>query len=230
MIMISGGRRHRQRRPLHRDRRGRLPCRSRSIRCCFVHGSALASRRSASTTLERERLRGVFARFRAGARGGRGPGADRRRSPPRWRLATRRDGDVHRSQGLHGSFSGVDRTPARHQAAQRVLQRDESTPSLSTGRHSRERTSGDGILAVFGAPIPTEDHADRSLAAAREMLEVRLPRFNRWLREARLGQRLRDGHRAEQRVLHVGERRLAAAARVHRPRGHGEHRVAPRGA
>jgi adenylate cyclase len=46
---------------------------------------------------------------------------------------------------------------------------------------------GDGILAVFGAPIPTEDHADRSLAAAREMLEVRLPRFNRWLREHGLG-------------------------------------------
>jgi adenylate cyclase len=74
---------------------------------------------------------------------------------------------------------------------------------------------GDGILAVFGAPIPTEDHADPSLAAAREMLEVRLPRFNRWLREHGSGQRLRNGHRAEQRVLHVGERRLAAAARVH---------------
>jgi class 3 adenylate cyclase len=46
---------------------------------------------------------------------------------------------------------------------------------------------GDGLLAVFGAPIPVEDHADRSLAAAREMLEVRLPRFNRWLSEHELG-------------------------------------------
>jgi adenylate cyclase len=42
---------------------------------------------------------------------------------------------------------------------------------------------GDGLLAVFGAPIPFDDHADRALAAAREMLELRLPRFNRWLRE-----------------------------------------------
>jgi adenylate cyclase len=46
---------------------------------------------------------------------------------------------------------------------------------------------GDGLLAVFGAPIPLDDHADRSLAAAREMLDVRLPRFNRWLRARDLG-------------------------------------------
>jgi adenylate cyclase len=46
---------------------------------------------------------------------------------------------------------------------------------------------GDGILAVFGAPVPFDDHADRSLAAAREMLDVRMPRFNQWLAEHGLG-------------------------------------------
>jgi adenylate cyclase len=46
---------------------------------------------------------------------------------------------------------------------------------------------GDGILAVFGAPIEIDDHADRALAAAREMLDLRLPRFNDWLRDRRLG-------------------------------------------
>jgi class 3 adenylate cyclase len=46
---------------------------------------------------------------------------------------------------------------------------------------------GDGLLAVFGAPIALDDHADRALAAAREMIEVRLPRFNGWLHKQRLG-------------------------------------------
>jgi class 3 adenylate cyclase len=41
---------------------------------------------------------------------------------------------------------------------------------------------GDGFLAAFGAPIEIEDHADRALATACEMVDVRLPRFNDWLR------------------------------------------------
>jgi adenylate cyclase len=42
---------------------------------------------------------------------------------------------------------------------------------------------GDGIMAVFGAPIEQADHADRAYAAATEMLATRLPGFNRWMRE-----------------------------------------------
>jgi adenylate cyclase len=52
---------------------------------------------------------------------------------------------------------------------------------------------GDGIMAVFGAPIAQTDHADRALAAAREMLTVRLPRFNAWLGEVGLGSGFRMG-------------------------------------
>jgi adenylate cyclase len=40
---------------------------------------------------------------------------------------------------------------------------------------------GDGIMAVFGAPVAMDDHADRALAAARDKLRE-LEKFNDWLR------------------------------------------------
>ncbi len=52
---------------------------------------------------------------------------------------------------------------------------------------------GDGIMAVFGAPIAQDDHADRALSSAREMLTVRLARFNEWLRSQELSTGFRMG-------------------------------------
>jgi adenylate cyclase len=75
---------------------------------------------------------------------------------------------------------------------------------------------GDGIMAVFGAPLVQEDHADRALAAAREMLGERLERFNAWLVERGLGEPLAMGvgvNSGDVMSGHVGsERRVEYAA------------------
>src|SRR3954452_8806293 len=51
---------------------------------------------------------------------------------------------------------------------------------------------GDGIMAVFGAPLKQDDHADRALNAAREMLE-RLDGWNQWLRDEGLNDGFKMG-------------------------------------
>jgi adenylate cyclase len=75
---------------------------------------------------------------------------------------------------------------------------------------------GDGLIAVFGAPVECADHADRALAAAREMLRERLPRFNAWVVERGYDEPFRMGIGISSGALMSGnvgsERRLEYTA------------------
>jgi adenylate cyclase len=74
---------------------------------------------------------------------------------------------------------------------------------------------GDGIMAVFGAPLAMDDHADRALAASRDMLD-RLEGFNAWLRAEGLHEGFKMGiglNSGQVMSGHVGsERRLEYTA------------------
>jgi len=70
---------------------------------------------------------------------------------------------------------------------------DETSDSILEHGGTLVAYRGDGFLAVFGAPIEIEDHADRALATARDMVDTRLPRFNEWLRSNGLGEDVRMG-------------------------------------
>ena len=88
---------------------------------------------------------------------------------------------------------------------------------------------GDGIMALFGAPIEQPDHADRAVRAAREMVAERLPRFNAWLSDRGIDKEFRMGIGLNSGAGHVRQRRLRAAARVHGARRHHQHCRAARG-
>ena len=88
---------------------------------------------------------------------------------------------------------------------------------------------GDGIMALFGAPIEQADHADRAVAAAREMVATRLDEFNAWMQERGYGEGFRMGVGMNSGPVMVGERRFRAADGLHGDRRHRQHRLANRG-
>jgi adenylate cyclase len=132
-----------------------------------------------SEAIERERVRGLFARFVPASV------VDQvlARTDENLRLgAVERDSTVLFSD-LRGftSFS-------EGQHPQRVLDvvnfyLTQMTEAILAAGGTLIAYMGDGIMALFGAPLEQPDHADRALAAAREMVGPRLERFNEWMIE-----------------------------------------------
>jgi adenylate cyclase len=128
---------------------------------------------------ERERVRDVFARFVPAAV------VDD--------VLKRTDGDLRLGgvtmeatvmfTDLRGFTSVAEALPAAEviQIVNHYL--DQMTKAIHAHGGTIVSYEGDGIMAVFGAPIEQVDHADRAIETAREMLETRLPGFNEWLDE-----------------------------------------------
>jgi adenylate cyclase len=124
--------------------------------------------------LEREHVRGVFSRFvpehvvddvLA-------------RTDGDLRLAGSRDVGTIMFTDIRGFTAFTETRPPEHVLDVLNAYFDEMIEAIFGWGGTLVGYRGDGLLIVFGAPIPFDDHADRALAAAREMVDVRLPRFN----------------------------------------------------
>jgi adenylate cyclase len=127
------------------------------------------------SAFERERVRQAFARFVpesvVGEVLGRADGV---------RLGgTRREATVMFSDLRGFTTFSQSRDP---DAVIRILNRYLTAMSDAILDHGGTLVSymGDGIMAVFGAPLESDDHADRAVAAARQMLRE-LDAFNAWM-------------------------------------------------
>lgn len=147
-----------------------------------ITGGALAAFGTLAGSLgveirERRRTRDLFSRFVPEAVVGQvleAAGGEARLT------AVRRHGTILFCD-LRGFSSFAERVPAERviDALNRYL--TEMSEAILDHGGTLVSYMGDGIMAAFGAPIEQPDHADRALAASREMLGERLPRFNAWL-------------------------------------------------
>jgi adenylate cyclase len=132
-----------------------------------------------SETIERERVHDLFSRFVPAEV------VDEvvARTDNNLRLgAVERDCTVLFSD-LRGFTSFSEKLPAQVVIEVVNFYLNEMTEAILGAGGTLIAYMGDGIMAVFGAPLEQSDHADRALAAATEMIGPRLERFNAWLIE-----------------------------------------------
>jgi adenylate cyclase len=133
--------------------------------------------RKALGELERDRVRAIFTRFLP--------------EPLVDEVLERTDGDARiRPESLTASVLFADlrgfTSYAEGRGVEDVIEAINTYLTLMTDAILEQGGTlvdymGDGIMAAFGAPVPTEDHADRALAAARLMAGEMLATFNAWL-------------------------------------------------
>jgi adenylate cyclase len=73
---------------------------------------------------------------------------------------------------IRGFTSFADRSTAQEAVAYLNEFFELTLPALSRHGGHANKLLGDGFLGVFGAPTPLDDHADRALAAATEIVEL----------------------------------------------------------
>ena len=139
------------------------------------------------TAVERERVRDVFSRF-----------------VPEGvvdQVLARADGDLRLGgqkltatilfADLRGFTSAVEHLEAEDVILLLNYYLGEMSDAILDPRRHAGRLHGRRDHGRLRRADRVPDHADRALAAAREMVEVRLPRFNEWMRERRIS----DGYR-----------------------------------
>ncbi len=139
--------------------------------------------------LEQERVRNVFTRFLpepiAGQMLARSDGRPSIRAVRLWGTVMFVD--------LRGFTAFSESRPVEQVIT--VLNRYQGTMGDAVLDHGGTLVSylGDGLMAVFGVPIESIDHADRAVAAARDMAGDRLSEFNDWLRAEGIADGFRMG-------------------------------------
>jgi adenylate cyclase len=130
-------------------------------------------------TIERERVHDLFSRFVPA------DVVDQvvARADGNLRLgAVERDCTVLFSD-LRGFTSFAEKQPAERVIEVVNCYLSEMTEAILGAGGTLIAYMGDGIMAVFGAPLEQPDHAHRALTAATEMIGPRLERFNAWVAE-----------------------------------------------